>query len=155
MSALLRLKVPKLNLVHRGCLCVSVRTKGLSSDNYMSEHRSQLKNCNRVVVKIGSAVITREDECGIALGRLASIVEQVRELWAISFGVCADWFVSHLFVKISELQNSGKQMLMVTSGAVAFGKQNLLKSIMMSRSFRQTVGEKQNKKPIVRHKSFI
>jgi delta-1-pyrroline-5-carboxylate synthetase len=44
--------------------------------------------------------------------------------------------------KISQLQNSGKKMLMVTSGAVAFGKQILRQEIMMSKSLREAVGDK-------------
>ncbi|VDP70834.1 unnamed protein product [Echinostoma caproni] len=46
----------------------------------LAQSRAELKDVKKVVVKLGSAVVTKPDRSGLALGRLAMIVEQMADL---------------------------------------------------------------------------
>ena len=190
------------NIVLKGvnrCLSVTSSRKLSGNDIHISTarplllQRDQLRQARRVVVKIGSAVITREDECGLALGRLASIVEQVVCLFCGLMIMCTrTWWVKRLiglesclyttayvyfsalpllafFVpfldhlefmfcyftrtctrmrlfaecpcvfRCQKLAVEGKEMIMVTSGAVAFGKQKMRQERFLSMSVRENI----------------
>lgn len=67
----------------------------------MDSSRQGLRDARRVVVKVGTAVVAREDG-GMALGRLGALVEQIH-------GLIAD----------------GREVILVSSGAVGLGVQRL------------------------------
>lgn len=80
------------------------------------ESRHQLKeDAKRIVVKVGSAIITHE-KGHLSAPRIAGIVEQ-----------------------IATLQQQGRQMLLVTSGSVAFGRKKISEQIQISKSIRETI----------------
>ncbi|KAK2143543.1 hypothetical protein LSH36_833g00005 [Paralvinella palmiformis] len=79
--------------------------------------RAELQLARRIIIKVGSAVITREEECGLGLSQLAHIVEQV-----------------------AQLQLKGHEVILVTSGAVAFGKQKLQYQKSLTFGIRPTPG---------------
>ncbi|KAI3694479.1 hypothetical protein L1987_77444 [Smallanthus sonchifolius] len=77
----------------------------------MDPTRAFVKNVKRVVVKVGTAVVTRDDG-RLAVGRLGAIFEQ-----------------------LEKLNSRGFEIILVTSGAVGAGRQRLKYRKMINSSF--------------------
>lgn len=69
---------------------------------YKSDHRQSLKDKKRIVIKVGSSTITHADTGAVNLGKIEKLVR-----------------------KISDLRCSGKEVVLVSSGAIAAGRQTL------------------------------
>uniref|UniRef100_A0A2P2MB82 Delta-1-pyrroline-5-carboxylate synthase n=1 Tax=Rhizophora mucronata TaxID=61149 RepID=A0A2P2MB82_RHIMU len=77
----------------------------------MDSSRASLKDVRRLIIKVGTAVVTRGDG-RLALGRLGSLCEQIKEL-----------------------NSQGFEVILVTSGAVGLGRQRLKYRRLVNSSF--------------------
>ncbi|GLJ39248.1 hypothetical protein SUGI_0800740 [Cryptomeria japonica] len=81
------------------------------SGKTMDPSRAFVKDAKRVIIKVGTAVVTRTDG-GLALGRIGSLCEQIKELMSL-----------------------GLEVILVTSGAVGIGRQRLRYQRLINSSF--------------------
>lgn len=86
-------------------------------------------SAKRIVVKVGSAIITH-DKGHLSAPRLASIVEQ-----------------------IAQLQEQGRQLLLVSSGSVAFGRKKIRDEVQKSKSIRDTISNKTQVRPLAKNRA--
>ncbi|KAK1320414.1 hypothetical protein QJS10_CPA03g01719 [Acorus calamus] len=78
----------------------------------MDPTRAFVKDVKRVIIKVGTAVVTRTTDGRLALGRLGALCEQVKEL-----------------------NTRGFEVILVTSGAVGVGRQRLRYRRLVNSSF--------------------
>ena len=78
----------------------------------MSNVRATFKDAKTVVIKVGTSVVSRPDGT-VAIGRIASVVEQ-----------------------IAQLRLQGKRVVLVASGAIGVGSTRLNEQAVLSKSIR-------------------
>jgi len=78
----------------------------------MSDVRATFKDAKTVVIKVGTSVVSRPDGT-VAIGRIASVVEQ-----------------------IAQLRLQGKRVVLVASGAIGVGSTRLNEQAVLSKSIR-------------------
>jgi delta-1-pyrroline-5-carboxylate synthetase len=86
------------------------------TDCGIGDVRRQLRLARRIVIKAGTPVLTHVDG-NIALGRIGALVEQ-----------------------IAQLRNEGRDVVLVTSGAISTGTHRMRRSMTLSRSIQDSVG---------------
>lgn len=84
-------------------------------DHTENDVRSSLRNARRVVVKLGTPVVTHVDKT-VALGRIGAIVEQ-----------------------IAHLVQEGREVMIVTSGAISTGSSRMHRTIALKQSVRDSM----------------
>lgn len=87
------------------------------SQNLEYHLRQQLPHAKRILIKVGTSVVTQKDR-SVALGRIARVVEQI-----------ADLKIEH-----------HKEIILVSSGAVGLGSKVLLERPSISRQLTSTAG---------------
>jgi len=87
----------------------------MSTEAVIDEARRSLRLARRIVVKAGTPVLTHVDG-NIALGRIGSLVEQ-----------------------IAMLRQEGRDVILVTSGAIGTGMHRMRRSMTLSQSIKDSV----------------
>lgn len=103
----------------------AVKGKKAKTEEKECFSRHDLVKAKRIVIKVGTSVLTRDEEFGISLTHLASLVEQV----------CM-------------LVHEGREVIIVTSGAVGFGKMRLQTQKVMSQTVRNTLSGTASSNPL-------
>jgi len=95
-----------------------MKVKNLSAklDDWEASLRTDLMSAKRILVKVGTSIVTSPDRLA-AIGRIAQIVEQ-----------------------ICQVKERGREILLVSSGAVGLGRKILIAAKPEMTLLRQTVG---------------
>jgi glutamate 5-kinase len=96
---------------------------GRAEEHAPADARHGLRLARRVIIKVGTPVATHCDG-SIALGRLGSLVEQ-----------------------ISRLRQEGRDVVVVTSGAISTGSLRMRRNMTLQRSLQHSIQQKEESVP--------
>jgi delta-1-pyrroline-5-carboxylate synthetase len=117
----------------------------------IEDPRAQLVDLKRVIVKIGTAIVTNDDGT-VALGRVGQVVEQICKLvHQVNIAAPQSLLTSYLFLLFPKflvplfLHVQGKEIILVSSGAVGLGTRRLGQQALLSTPIRSHLNPTANK----------